>query len=70
MTKGKMCLSLENVSFSYDDLCVLENINVEFQQGQITTILGANGCGKSTLLALLSSSCHLKKGRFFYKKQP
>ncbi|AGM99542.1 ABC transporter ATP-binding protein [Streptococcus iniae] len=68
MTKGKMCLSLENVSFSYDDLCVLENINVEFQQGQITTILGANGCGKSTLLALLSRQLSPQKGQIFLQE--
>lgn len=34
----------------YKDLHILQGVSVRAEQGQITTILGANGVGKSTLL--------------------
>ena len=34
----------------YDDLNILQNLDVEAPTGKITAILGANGVGKSTLL--------------------
>lgn len=45
-------ISYDEVVFSYNSKPFLENINVEFKSGKITTILGPNGCGKSTLLKL------------------
>ncbi|MEN8258247.1 MAG: ABC transporter ATP-binding protein [Thermodesulfobacteriota bacterium] len=33
---------------------VLENLNLEFQEGDLTCILGASGCGKSTLLRIIA----------------
>lgn len=68
MTTVTMCLSLKNVSFSYDCLDVLEGLNLDFPQGKITTILGANGCGKSTLLALLSKQLTPKKGKVYLQE--
>ncbi len=31
-------------------LTVFHDLNVEIQEGKVTTIIGPNGCGKSTLL--------------------
>lgn len=46
-------IKLKNVNFSYPGApSLLEDINVSFPKGKITTILGPNGCGKSTLLKL------------------
>ena len=36
--------------------CVLDNVNLTVQGGEILGILGANGAGKSTLLAVLAGS--------------
>ena len=43
-------LSAKNLETSYEKLTVFRDLNVEIQEGKVTTIIGPNGCGKSTLL--------------------
>jgi len=47
-------LKIENLHFSYGDLKVLWDVNIEVQDGEIVTVVGANGAGKSTLLKNIS----------------
>jgi len=47
-------LKIENLSFSYGDLRVLWDVNLEVNEGEIVTVVGANGAGKSTLLRNIS----------------
>lgn len=47
-------IQLQNVSYSYNDFKVLDNINLTIEPGQKIGIIGASGTGKSTLLKLLS----------------
>ena len=46
-------LKLENIKKSYDDVTILDNINLEIGQGEIVSILGPSGCGKTTLLNMI-----------------
>jgi len=49
-------IKLNNVSFSFPGTgsnLVLENINIEIQEGKVTAIVGVSGSGKTTLLKLL-----------------
>lgn len=51
---GKNCnMSIRNVSFSYGNKKVLEDINVEIPQKAVTAIVGYSGSGKSTLCSLI-----------------
>lgn len=44
-------LKIQNLGFSYsNNSCVLKNINLDFNNFEIVSILGANGSGKTTLL--------------------
>jgi urea transport system ATP-binding protein len=43
-------LAIENLSFSYGAIQVLDNITMTMPSGRITCILGRNGVGKTTLL--------------------
>ena len=44
-------LEIKNLSFGYTkDKLVLEDLNIQFNEGEIIALLGKNGCGKSTLL--------------------
>jgi ABC-type nitrate/sulfonate/bicarbonate transport system ATPase subunit len=47
-------LILDNVSFSYDDLAVIQNLNIKVNAGEFLVLVGPSGCGKTTLLNLLS----------------
>jgi len=46
-------IEVKNLSFSYGDNLVLENINFTVEKNQMVTIVGPNGGGKTTLLLLL-----------------
>jgi zinc transport system ATP-binding protein len=46
-------VSVQHLSFSYQEISVLKDISFEIQQGQFIGIIGPNGGGKTTLLKLL-----------------
>ncbi len=46
----KTKLSAENLNISFGTKPVLNNVNVQFNEKEITALIGPSGCGKSTLL--------------------
>lgn len=46
-------LKIENLTFSYQDKQILNNLNLEIKKGEFIGIVGPSGCGKSTLLKLI-----------------
>ena len=55
-------LSYKHVSVSVSGTHILEDISIDFNDGNITTIVGPNGCGKTTLLSCLNSSAKVTSG--------
>jgi len=49
----KGCISIESVSFSYDDHTVLGNVSLNLHPHSKIAIVGANGTGKSTITQLI-----------------
>ena len=47
-------IEFENVSLSYDNRLILDNISFRVNQGQIYGMLGPNGVGKSTIFNLIT----------------
>jgi branched-chain amino acid transport system ATP-binding protein len=47
-------LKIEKLNFSYGDLKVLWDIDMEVNEGEIVTVVGSNGAGKSTTLKNIS----------------
>ncbi|HEX8961199.1 MAG TPA: ABC transporter ATP-binding protein [Geobacteraceae bacterium] len=47
-------LKIEKLNFSYGDLKVLWDIDLEVHEGEIVTVVGSNGAGKSTTLKNIS----------------
>lgn len=43
-------ITCENLSFAYEGVTVLQNLNFKVEQGDYLCILGENGAGKSTLM--------------------
>ena len=70
-------IKMENVSKSFQKNIVLDNLNLEVEQGELVAIIGKSGCGKSTLLNILTGSLKSDTGyveigetvRFGYFKQ-
>lgn len=46
-------IKLKNITKEYSDLKALDNINLEFSQGEFICLIGPSGAGKSTLVKLL-----------------
>lgn len=59
-------LKFENVSTFYGKIQALHSVNVEINQGEIVTLIGANGAGKSTLLMTLCGSPQAHSGSIKY----
>lgn len=55
-------LELKNISFSYFDRKVINNLSFSVPQGQNVAIMGESGCGKSTLLQLIYGLYDLESG--------
>nr|XP_040057060.1 ATP-binding cassette sub-family A member 12 [Gasterosteus aculeatus aculeatus] len=47
-------VSLYGLSKSYGDRAAIENLNVSFYEGHVTSLLGHNGAGKTTTMSLLT----------------
>ena len=47
-------LEINNLSKSFGENLVLQNINLQLQKGEICTLIGGNGTGKTTLFNLIT----------------
>ena len=51
--KFKKKLNIQNLSFSYTDKKILNNINLTINKGEFVGIIGESGTGKTTLINIL-----------------
>ncbi len=56
-------LRLEDVQSGYGNILAVKGINLEVNQGEIITLIGANGAGKSTTLLTISGIVGCRSGR-------
>ena len=47
-------IEIKNLSKSFGDKKVLEDINLYIRRGEFMTLLGPSGCGKTTLLRMIA----------------
>ena len=60
-----MRISFQNVSKSYGDLLVVDDLSLEIAAGELFFLLGPSGCGKTTLLRCLAGFLIPESGRIF-----
>ena len=65
-----MILSAEDLSYSYGDRLLFENITFNVEEGDKYGIIGVNGTGKSTLLHLLGGLDTPTSGDVIFNGQP
>ena len=63
-------LELKSVSVGYGHNCVLQNVDLTLEHGEIVTLLGANGAGKSTLAKSISGLLRIQAGRILMEGEP
>ncbi|MBC7420958.1 MAG: ATP-binding cassette domain-containing protein [Bdellovibrio sp.] len=56
-------MNVQNLSFSYVEKPLFQNLNFEFKSATITLIQGPSGCGKSTFLKLVAGLLDLQSGQ-------
>lgn len=47
-------VKIVNLTKSFNNVNVLNSINLDINQGEFITLLGKSGCGKSTTLKLIA----------------
>lgn len=55
-------LKTNELTIGYDDHIIVNNLNIEIPQGEITALVGANGSGKSTILKTMARLMKPKSG--------
>ena len=63
-----MLLEIKNLHVKYGNVEALHGININVDEGEIVTILGANGAGKSTTLMAVSGLVKASAGEILFKK--
>ena len=63
-------LEIKDITFTYINQPVIENISFTIAKGQNTAIIGESGCGKSTLLKLIYGLYDLDSGEIKYNGNP
>jgi spermidine/putrescine transport system ATP-binding protein len=58
-------IKLENVTKSFNQDIIIENIQLLIPSGKIFVLLGPSGCGKTTLLRLIGGFESVDKGKIF-----
>lgn len=64
-----MILQIENLKVWYGNIEAIHGIDLNFEEGKITAIIGSNGAGKTTIINAISSIVK-RSGKILYKGKP
>jgi branched-chain amino acid transport system ATP-binding protein len=64
-----MFLKIEDVVISYDKAVAVKGVNIDVEEGSITTFIGANGAGKSSILRAISGLEKIDSGEIWFQGQ-
>lgn len=55
-------LNIKNLTKAYDDIVVLDHVDLSVKRGEVVVIVGPSGCGKSTLLRCINAFEEIQDG--------
>jgi len=59
---AKVVLSLEKITKRYPGVLALNNVSIDFLEGEVHALLGENGAGKSTLIKAVAGAIDIDSG--------
>jgi NitT/TauT family transport system ATP-binding protein len=63
-------VDVRNISMTFGNVRVLDNINLSVHQGEFVCLLGPSGCGKSTLLNIIGGFVKPVEGAVLIDEEP
>ena len=64
---GRPMLSIRGLQTYYGKICALKGVDLDVNQGEIVTLIGANGAGKSTLMMTIFGNPRAREGSVSYE---
>ncbi|MYN26165.1 sulfate/molybdate ABC transporter ATP-binding protein [Duganella levis] len=64
-----MTIQVKNINKRFGDFVALNNVSLDFPQGELTALLGPSGCGKTTLLRCIAGLEHPDSGQVLLEGQ-
>jgi len=62
---ANVLVKLENISKSFGDKKIIDNLSLDIYEGEFITFLGPSGCGKTTVLRMISGLEEVTSGKVF-----
>lgn len=62
-------IELKNISKTYDDLTVLDNLSLDIKKNEFLTLLGPSGCGKTTTLKIIAGFEYADEGKVLFEEK-
>lgn len=63
------CIRLNNITYSYNDNKLIDNLNLDIKKGDKIAIVGDNGSGKTTLIQLLLQFMRPHSGKIYINEK-
>ena len=63
ITPANRDISLENVSFAYENRKIIDNVSLDIKENTTTAIVGPSGGGKTTITSLIARFWDVNEGR-------
>ena len=68
MNNSNLCaVQVKNLNYSFDEVDILHDINIDFKKNKFYSIIGPNGSGKTTLLKNIAKTLKPYKSTVFIK---
>jgi branched-chain amino acid transport system ATP-binding protein len=64
---GKPMLQVRGVKTYYGNIIALKGVDIDVNEGEIVTLIGANGAGKSTLMMTIFGNPRAREGTITYR---
>ena len=64
-----MKLDIRNLSVSYEEDMILQDLSLQLREGEFFSLLGPSGCGKTTLMKAIAGILPARTGRIFLDGQ-